>query len=300
MICGEGSFCGGLVASAAGNTFRNVYSSSNVRFGPNGGFVGGLIASAAGNTLDKTYAIGALIGGTAAGKGGLIGSAAGNTITNSFWDVETTGAATSGDGGAGLTTDQFRANMPAVFSPAIWGITRDLSYPYLLDDGLSFKSTLATIVDGTIIVTPLPISQLEKSNYDEPAPHRREASLAACFTMIARAIGNTLDLESLKDVKIDTFFWDDATQQTFFSGPVTNFATLGAFQNIGPSASLANNVIARMENERLVLLRGTYERGGQTERAWMLGTLFTSENDGTLIAVLANDPFIGQQVEIDR
>lgn len=186
VICGEGSFCGGLVASAAGNTFRNVYSSSNVRFGPNGGFVGGLIASAAGNTLDKTYAIGALIGGTAAGKGGLIGSAAGNTITNSFWDVETTGAATSGDGGTGLTTDQFRANMPAGFSPANWGITRDLSYPYLLDDGLSFGSTLATIVDGTIIVTPLPISQLKKANYDEPAPHRREASLAACFAMIAR------------------------------------------------------------------------------------------------------------------
>jgi hypothetical protein len=32
----------------------------------------------------------------------------------------------------------------------------------------------------------------------------------------------------------------------------------------------------------------------------MLGTLFTSENDGTLIAVLPNDPFTGQQVEIDR
>ena len=124
----------------------------------------------------------------------MIGSAAGNTITNSYWDVETTGAATSGDGGTGLTTDQFRAAMPVGFNPLIWGITRDLSYPYLLDDELSFKSTLATIVDGTVIVTPLPISQLEKSNYDEPAPHRREASLAACYTMIARAIGNTLDL----------------------------------------------------------------------------------------------------------
>ena len=79
---------------------------------------------------------------------------------------------------------------------------------------------------------------------------------------------------------------------------MTIYATLGAFQSVAPSASL-NNVVARMENEKLVLLRGTYERGGQTARAWMLGTLFTSKDDGTLIAVVANDPFTGEQVEID-
>ena len=116
--------------------------------------------------------------------------------------------------------------------------------------------------------------------------------------MIARAIGNALNSAALKDVKIDEYFWNDATQQTSFSGPVTIYASLGAFQSVAPSASL-NGVVARMENENLVLLRGTYERGGQTARAWMLGTLFTSKNDGTLIAVVANDPFTGEQVEID-
>ena len=297
--CGANGFCGGLVGSAAGNTFRSVYSSSKIVHGPNG-FAGGLIGSAAGNTIDRAYVNGAISGDSSGGfLGGLMGSGAGNTVTDAFWDTETTGVATSSDGGSGLTTDQFRASLPGTFPGEVWGITRDLSYPYLRHDGLRFRSPLATLVISNVPVIFLPISHLERSNYGEMALHRDEASLAACYTMIARAIGNALDFGPLKDIKIDQYFWNDATQRSAWGGPVTDFATLGNFQPIGPDTPLRNNVVARMEDEKLVLLRGTYERGGETARSWMLGTLFTSRADGTVIAVVANDPFTGEQVEID-
>ena len=152
--CGANGFCGGLVGSAAGNTFRSVYSSSKIVHGPNG-FVGGLIGSAAGNTIDRAYANGEISGDSSGGfLGGLMGSGAGNTVTDAFWDVETTGVATSSDGGTGLTTDQFRAELPGTFPPMVWGITSDLSYPYLLDDRLRFRSPLATLVIGGIAGDP--------------------------------------------------------------------------------------------------------------------------------------------------
>ena len=131
---------------------KRVYSSSKIVHGPNG-FVGGLIGSAAGNTIDGAYFNGAISGDSSGGfLGGLMGSGASNTVTDAFWDVDTTGVATSSDGGTGLTTDQFRAQLPGTFPPMVWGITSDLSYPYLKDDRLRFRSPLATLVVGGIPV----------------------------------------------------------------------------------------------------------------------------------------------------
>src|SRR6185437_7041071 len=127
------------------------------------------------------------------------------------------------------------------------------------------------------VFTFLPIAQSDKSQYVGNPSHTDQASLAAVYTMIARSIGIADNVAALKDVKIDKYFWHDATQTTTFAGPVNTHAALGAMTAIAPGARLnGTNVLGQMNVHRLVILRGTYTTtGGGTATHYMLGTLYT-------------------------
>jgi hypothetical protein len=116
--------------------------------------------------------------------------------------------------------------------------------------------------------------------------------------MIARAVGISDNVATLKNVKIDKYFWHDATQTTTFSGPVAAHATLGALKTLAANAHLdATNVTGQMNVHRLVILRGTYKKGAVTATHYMLGTMYTKK--GTAVqTIVANDPWTGTQVEI--
>ena len=149
----------------------------------------------------------------------------------------------------------------------------------------------------------LPLGQLDTSQYLNPPAHSDEAALATVYTMIARAVGITDNIATLKgnNGKIDRYFWNDSTQTTTFKGPITSHATLGTLTNI-PAASHLNgsNVIPAFNHHQLVILRGTYTgSGGTAVTHWMLGTLYT-KTGATMDTVVANDPWTGMQVEIDQ
>ena len=181
-----------------------------------------------------------------------------------------------------------------------WGISKSLSYPYLNDPDL-FTSPLATLVLSDAIFSFSPIQQTDKSQYQGVSTHANAASLATVYTMIARAVGNTDNVPLLKDVKIDKYFWKDATQTTTFAGPLTTHATLGAMKPIAAATPLnAANVIGQLNIRRLVILRGTYAKaGGGIGTHHMLATLYTKTASNGVNTVVANDPFTGTQVEIN-
>jgi hypothetical protein len=218
-------------------------------------------------------------------------------VTNSYWDTETSGQATS-IGGTAKTTNQLRASVPTGFD-ATWAGSHGLSFPYLVDGMIDFASPLATLVRNSSVYTFLPISEFDKSLYGGPAMHFSQASLAIVYTMIARAIGLTDNVDQLKNVKATRYFWDDATQTTTFRGPVTMHATLGTLQPIAPATPIGNQVTSLMRAQNLVILRGTYDTGGRTKTHWMLGTLYTKNADNSLALIVANDPRTGLQVQID-
>jgi hypothetical protein len=259
--------------------------------------VGSLIGRQTDGTTAESYGVGAVSGGAVAG--GLIGATTGApTITNSYWDTLTTGQATSA-GGAGLTTPQLQAALPTGFGGA-WGINKSLSYPYLNDPDL-FTSPLATLALSNSIFSFSPVQQTDKSQYLIAPAHADAASLATVYTMIARAVGNSDNVALLKDVKIDKYFWKDATQTTTFAGPITTHATLGLMKPIAAATPLnATNVIGQLNLRRLVILRGTYAKaGGGTGTHHMLATLYTKTASNAVSTVVANDPFTGRQVEIN-
>jgi hypothetical protein len=296
IVCGTVSFCGGALGYGNG-TFSFLYASGSVLTGTNTA-TGGLVGQLDSATLDQSFSVG-LVGGSGTPAGGLIGSALNApTVTNSYWDRQTSHLSTSAGGGVGRTTAQLRANMPGGFNTTIWGITLKYSYPYLKPPQLNFKPALATRVVSTLVFAFNPLSQLDASNYLNPAPHSDQASLAACYTMIARAIGDAETVGSLQDVAIDKYFWRDASRRTFWRGPVTSYATLGTFTRIGANASLSNTVAPAMRQGDLVLLHGKYTNGGAAAESWMLGTLFTADESGPVLRVLANDPVTGLQVQI--
>jgi hypothetical protein len=151
------------------------------------------------------------------------------------------------------------------------------------------------------VYTFLPISQLDASQYANPPENADLAARAAIFTIIARAIGITKGVENLIDVAIDKYFWDDAGQQSRWLGPVRNHATLGTLTEIDADAPIeVANVLGVMDGQQLALLRGNYEDdGGNKVRHWMLGTLYTRDDTATPNALIAHDPWTGQQVTID-
>jgi hypothetical protein len=117
--------------------------------------------------------------------------------------------------------------------------------------------------------------------------------------MAARAIGQTLGVASLDNVKIDKYFWHDTTKTTTFSGPIATHSTLGAMTTIAANTPLnTSNVIGELNAQNWVVLRGTYKKaGGGTATHHMLATLYTKK--GAAVALLiANDPLTGEQVAI--
>jgi hypothetical protein len=299
VAAGQSSNAGGLIGASSARVSQSAALGA-VR-GGNFSNVGGLIGFAANaNSLtEQSFSIAPVNGAATATLGGLIGAVGnGVTVINSFWDMVTSARSTSG-GGSGLTTEQLRAALPAGFDPAVWAITPTLSYPFLNDPDLAFNAPLATVVVAFQVNTFLPISQLDISQYRIKPVHEENAALAAVYTMIARAVGSSLGVGALKNAKIDTPFWHDQTQATTFSGPITTFVTLGAFKPIAPVAGL-DRVAAQIAANRLVILRGSYTKAnGQPGTHWMLATLDTKDANGTVTTIVANDPWTGEQIEID-
>jgi hypothetical protein len=298
VVCSD--FCGGLVGDANG-AFSFLYASGTV-LGDSGATTGGLfgrLTNPVATTVTQSFAVG-LLGGGASTFGGLVADTSGSpTVTKSYWDKITSGGVTTSAAGTGRNTTQLQLALPAGFAAAQWGVTRNYSYPYLKTAAIKFNPQVATRITGNLIFSFLPISELDKANYTGTTNNADEASLANCYTMIARAIGNTLDVGQLQGVKIDRYFWNDTTRKTFWRGPVTTDATLGALKPIPAAARLNATVIAEMKKNNIVLLRGKYTIGARKVESWMLGTLFSTNANGAPDAVFANDPATGQQVQID-
>jgi hypothetical protein len=284
---------GGLVGRMMlGGYLQATYATGAVSGGASAK-VGGLVGSLEGGAALASFSAGAVSGGTA---GGLVGALTAGSVSLGYWDKTTSGLTTSG-GGTGKTTAQLRNALQTGFATN-WGISKTLSYPFLSDPDM-FTSTLATLVSNDVVFSFLPVSQSDKSQYIGTPAHTADASLAAVYTMIARAVGISDNVSTLKNVKIDKYFWHDATQTTTFSGPVASHATLGALKILSASAHLgATNVIGQMNAHRLVILRGAYTKsGGGTAPHYMLGTMYTKK--GTAVqTIVANDPWTGTQVEI--
>jgi len=294
----NGGAAGGLIGyDVSSGPTEHSFATGPVSVGA-GGVAGGLSGYSDFNDVDQCYAIGPVSGGAGASLGGLIGNQPNPVnVTSSYWDTETSGQATS-VGGTAKTTNQLRASVPTGFD-ASWAVSHGLSFPYLTDGMMDFASPLATLVRNNKVFTFLPISEFDKSLYGGPAVHFSQASLAIVYTMIARAVGITDNVDQLKNVKATRYFWDDSTQTTTFRGPVTMHATLGTLQSIAPATPIGNQVTSLMRAQNLVILRGTYDTGGRTKTHWMLGTLYTKNPDNSLALIVANDPRTGLQVQID-
>ena len=297
---GDDSQVGGLIACNRGGATLLSYAAGPVTGGADSE-VGGLVGYQSGGKITESYAVGKVGGGAESSVGGLIGSVFGSPIVmNAYWDTQTSGQTASGGGlGGGLMTTQFRAELPPGFGNA-WAITRKLSYPFLNDPHIDFASPLATLVRSSKVFVFLPIGQLDKSQYKTEPVHADKASLATVYTMIARAIGITKDIAALRNVTISRY-WDDASQTAHWDGEITAHASLGALRTIAGNARLdGSNVIGQMDRQRLVILRGSYKKsGGGTATHFMLGTLYTKAG-GAVQAVVAHDPWTGEQVSIDR
>jgi hypothetical protein len=293
-FCKLGGFAG---LTLSGGTLRNVYATGPVA-GAASTVVGGLVGSHGGAAI-SSFAAGPVTGGSGAFLGGLIGATSGGsaTCTDCYWDTDTGRATSFGNLGTGKTTAQLQSALQTGFTSGTWGITKKLSYPFVNSDG--FASNLATLVLAKKIYTALPINQTDKSQYSGNPPMNDQTSLAAVYTMVARAIGQTQNIASLDNVKIDKYFWKAATQTATFAGPATSHVTLGMMKPIAPGTPLnGKNVIGAFNGKDWVVLRGTYSKAnGGTAEHYMLGTLYTKKGK-KLTLVIANDPFTGAQVAI--
>jgi hypothetical protein len=296
---GSDSRTGGLIGlTESGTTISRSFAASQVAAG-SAGFAAGLIGQHnSGGSINQAYSVGS-VSGTGATVTGFIANAGGSpSITSSYWDTDTSGQAT-GTSGSGLTTAQLRANLPAGFGGS-WAITTMRSYPFFSVAAIDFSSPLATVVAFSRPYVFVPIGQREDGEYKTAPAHADEAALATVYTMIARSVGISDGDNRLVNTKIDRFFWDDATQTTFWRGPVKLYAQLGSMTTITAATPLNNaNVVGSMNAGKLVILRGTYRKGGANETHWMLGTLYTKDSGNNVDAIVANDPFTGQQVRID-
>ena len=294
------SLAGGLIGGNKGEVLL-CYAAAPVT-GGDAIAGGGLVGQQDGGTIIESYAVGPVSGGPGSGLGGLIGELSEPPLVmNAYWDTLTSGQTTSAGGlGGGLLTSQFREEMPPGFGAA-WALTAPLSYPYLNDRNIDFASPLATLVQSNRVFVVVPVDQFDPAQYLTTPAHADDASLAAVYTMIARAVGVTNKDGRLKAVKIDRYFWKDATQTTTWQGPVTTYVTLGALTDIPAGSSLnATNVIGRMNNGRHVILRGAYRKSdGTVATHWMLGTLYTTADDASVATVVANDPASGSQIKIN-
>jgi hypothetical protein len=180
-----------------------------------------------------------------------------------------------------------------------WSITPNVSYPFQLTDQLKFWAPLAVTRVGSDLEIFLPISQLEPSEYAAAVTHPGQASQAAVFTSVARAVGVAKNIAVLRDEKIDTYFWDDSTPQTWWRGPIKTYATLGPFVSLPAATPIGEtNIIGALRTRKVVEIRGTYNKRTATATHWMLATSFIVNSTGTVTHLVANDPWTGRQVRI--
>lgn len=297
VSCAGGCYGGGLAGASMGK-IQQSYAS-----GPVSGLtstIGGLVGGN-GGTISQSYSVGP-IGPTTAGYfvGGFIGeSFGGGSATNSYWDVDTSGKNTSA-GGTSKLTQGMQTAVPVGFAVPPWAITQKYSYPYLNVGAIIYASALATTVVQSKVYVFLPVGQLEPSEYTNAPAHAEKAARAAVYTMLGRAIGITDNVAALKNEKIDKYYWDDATQTATWAGPVTSHATLGAVHSIPAATPIDNtNVIVQLRARKVVIVRGTYTKAGKIIAHDMLATLYTSDSNGNVTALVANDPWTGKQVKID-
>lgn len=288
---------GGLAATQYGHVARS-YATGPVQAGANA-IIAGLLAYH-GGTLVQGFGIGKVTTGTGDTAGGLIAALAQPQPKSpySYWDIDVSGQGSSIQG-HGLSTVQLQGQLPAGFD-SLWDITKGYSYPYLTGAEMPFASTLATVVKTGRVFTFLPLEQREPTEYLNPPAHADSAALAAVYTVVARAIGYTDAVAALKLVKIDRYFWDDSAQTASWTGPVTAHATLGSLLTLGPSDPIDDsNIIGPLKARNVVIVRGQYDTGNGTATHWMLATLFTADSSNVTIALVALDPWTGQQVFID-
>ena len=94
------------------------------------------------------------------------------------------------------------------------------------------------------------------------------------YTELARAIGITRGVASLTGVKIDKYFWVDATRTTHWRGPIIAYATLGTLTAIPAAQSIGGNVVTPLKADKLVVLRGAYGPAAARVQHWLLATSF--------------------------
>jgi len=295
---GTDGSAGGLVGTGYGSVSIS-YSTGSVRTAGNA-----LVASSVGyfaGVLAQDFAIGRVHPGTGSTAGGLVAALAAKPahVGSSYWDIDTTHMSASRKG-TGLTDAQLRAALPSGFG-APWDITKGYSYPFLNLPELPYVSTLAILVQPGKIFTFLPIEQLEPTEYLTPPNFADSASLAAVYTMIARAVGYTDIDPAIKATKIDEYFWNDANQTATWTGPVTSYATLSSPLTLPAGTPIDDsNIIGALKSKHIVIIGGHYDLpGGGTALHSMLATLFTADGGNVTTNLIANDPWTGTQVWID-
>ena len=113
--------------------------------------------------------------------------------------------------------------------------------------------------------------------------------------MLARAIGITKNVAALKAIKIDTTYWHDSTQTTTFNGTLTSHATRGAVIALAAATPIsAANILGHLKANKVVLISGPSAVGTHS----MLATSYQTDSAGTVIGLIANDPYTGKQVRI--
>jgi hypothetical protein len=287
---GRAGIAGGLVGRGTG-TIVQSYSTSAVSV--INSTAGGLAGSS--DDTRQSFAVGRVSGGTGSYLGGLT-AIAGHRDVSSYWDADTTQQSFSPTGQP-RTTVQMRATLPAGFVGNVWGITKRFSYPYLDVPGLAFSASLATVVNEDQAYTFLPIDQHEPTEYRGIPRNMDDASLAAVYTMIARAIGTTRDNNQLEAIPINRYFWNDGEKRATWQGPVTDYANLRALTTLPNAATINNsNILGALKRGDLAILRGSLATG---EKRWMLATLFRTNGANVATHVVANDPWTGKQVLIN-
>jgi hypothetical protein len=299
---------GGLIGRADGTVTRSFSTGIVHAVGACGDCrVGGLIGFVNGGTVTEAYTASRLdIDAAAASSrrrlpptvGGCFGVRVNYRIEYTYLDRQTSQWPDDDPACEERTTAQLQQFQPAGFDTALWGITPNVSYPFLRATGIDFRAPLATTVFGTELFTFVPISQLDPAQYNPQIVRKDLASKASAYAIIARAIGRTRTIAALENVSINQY-WNGAQLSAVWRGAVTSHATLGSIIAIAPATPLgASNVIPPLRTDKLVLLRGSYNSGGAQKTHWLLATSFRVTNAGTVTAIVADDPWTGLQVTV--
>ena len=93
----------------------------------------------------------------------------------------------------------------------------------------------------------------------------------------------------------------EATRKTHWQGPITTYATLGALTTIPAAQPIGTNLITPLRADKLAVLRGSYRTSrGALASHWLLATSLVTAANGVVTEIVADDPWTGQQVRINR